>query len=168
MIQRLLILFQTLQWRLPKQHLLIDNGDGVNGTADVVVYTITVNNTGDTSLTGVTISDVLTDGNGTALSLDAGPTFVSATSGSSQGSLASGEIATYTATYTIAQNPANTGSISNIVTGTASSPGQSNNVTDTSDDGDDSDGNTLDDATIVNTQSSGASGSHQDSISSRH
>ena len=141
---------------ITKTASVTDNGDGVNGTADVVVYTITVNNTGDTSLTGVTISDTLTDANGTALSLDAGPTFGSASSGSSQGSLASGEIATYTATYTIAQNPANTGSISNVVTGTASSPGQSNNVTDTSDDGDDSDGNTTSDATIVNTQSSGA------------
>ena len=87
---------------------MIDNGDGVNGTADVVVYTITVNNTGDTSLTGVTISDVLTDGNGTALSLDAGPTFGSASSGVITRYFSSGEIATYTATYTIAQNPANT------------------------------------------------------------
>ena len=140
---------------ITKTAIVIDNGDGVNGASDKVVYTITVNNTGDTSLTGVTISDTLTDANGTALSLDAGPTFTSASSGSSQGSLVSGEIATYTATYTIIQNVANTGSISNIVTGTASSPGQSNNVTDTSDDGDDSDGNTVDDPTIVNTQSSG-------------
>ena len=116
---------------ITKTASVTDNGDGVNGTADVVVYTITVNNTGDTSLTGVIISDVLTDGNGTVLSLDAGPTFGSASSGSSQGTLASGEIATYTATYTIAQTPANTGLISNVVTGTASSPGQSNNVTDT-------------------------------------
>ena len=101
---------------ITKTATVIDNGDGTNGASDVIVYTITVNNTGDTSLTGVTISDVLTDGNGTALSLDAGPTFTSASSGSSQGSLASGEIATYTATYTIIQNAASTGSISNIVT----------------------------------------------------
>ena len=37
----------------------------------------------------------------------------------------------------------------NSVLATASSPGQSNNVTDTSDDGDDSDGNTTNDATVV-------------------
>ena len=79
----------------------------------------------------------------------------SASLGSSQGSLVSGEIATYTATYTIAQTAANTGLISNSCYGTASSPGQSNNVTDTSDDGDDNDGNTVDDPTVVNTQSSG-------------
>ncbi|MDC1081399.1 hypothetical protein OAQ15_04800, partial [Flavobacteriaceae bacterium] len=145
----LIIAATTPSMEITKSASVVDNGDGVNGTADVIVYTITVNNTGDTSLTGVTISDVLTDGNGTVLSLDAGPTFVSGSSGSSQGSLVSGEIATYTATYTISQNAANTGSISNIVTGTASSPGQSNNVTDTSDDGDDSDGNTTDDATIL-------------------
>ena len=141
---------------ITKTAIVIDNGDGVNGASDKIVYTITVNNTGDTSLTGLTISDTLTDANGTALSLDSGPIFTSSTLGSSQGSLSSGEIATYTATYTIIQNVANTGSISNIVTGTASSPGQSNNVTDTSDDGDDSDGNTVDDPTVVNTQSSGA------------
>ena len=60
---------------ITKTAIVIDNGDGVNGASDKVVYTITVNNTGDTSLTGVTISDTLTDANGTALSLDAGPTF---------------------------------------------------------------------------------------------
>ena len=37
----------------------------------------------------------------------------------------------------------------NSVLATASSPGQSNNVTDTSDDGDDTDGNTTNDATVV-------------------
>ena len=72
-----------------------------------------------------------------------------------QGTLTVGEIATYTATYTISQNAANTGLISNIVSATASSPGQTNNVTDTSDDGDDTDGNTIDDPTIVTTESAG-------------
>ena len=40
-------------------------------------------------------------------------------------------------------------SVNNSVLATASSPGQTNNVTDTSDDGDDSDGNTEDDVTVV-------------------
>ena len=46
------------------------------------------------------------------------------------------------------------GSVSNTVVATASSPGQSNNVTDTSDDGLDGDGNTTDDATITSITSS--------------
>ena len=81
------------------------------------------------------------DGNGLALSLTSGPSFVSASAGSSQGTLTVNEIATYTATYTISQAAAYTGSINNSVVGTASSPGNSNNVTDTSD-GNDGDGNT--------------------------
>ena len=58
-----------------------------------------------------------------------------------------GETATYTASYTITQAALDTGGVSNSVLVTGSSPGQSNNVTDTSDDGDDSDGNTEDDTT---------------------
>ena len=42
----------------------------------------------------------------------------------------------------ITQLVANTGSVKNIIVFTGSSPGQSNNVSDTSDDGDDNDGNT--------------------------
>ena len=43
----------------------------------------------------------------------------------------------------------NTTSINNTAIATASSPGQTNNVSDTSDDGDDTDGNTVDDSTVV-------------------
>ena len=60
-----------------------------------------------------------------------------------------GEFSTFTATYTISQAAAYTSSIKNSVVVTASSPGKSNNVTDTSDDGDDTDGNTTDDSTDV-------------------
>ena len=48
---------------------------------------------------------------------------------------------------------ANTGSVNNSVVFTASSPGQSNNVSDTSDDGIDNDGNVTDDVTVVTTTS---------------
>ena len=101
----------------------------------------------------MTLNDRLVDGNGSVLSFTNSPTFNSSSAGSAQGTLTVGEIATYTATYTISQNAANTGLISNIVSATASSPGQTNNVTDTSDDGDDSDGNTTNDPTIVTTES---------------
>jgi hypothetical protein len=89
------------------------------------------------------------DGDGSPLSLTSGPTFTSSTASSAQGTLMVGETATYTASYTITQGALDTGSISNSVLVTGSSPGQSNNVTDTSDDGDDSDGNTEDDTTDI-------------------
>ena len=132
-----------------------DNGDGINGASDIIRYTITVENKGNVVLSGMTLNDRLVDGNGSLLSFTNSPTFNSSTAGSAQGTLTVGEIATYTATYTISQDAANTGLISNIVSATASSPGQTNNVSDTSDDGDDSDGNTIDDPTIVTTVSAG-------------
>ena len=48
-----------------------------------------------------------------------------------------GEVATYTATYTISLQAANSGSVNNTLQATASSPNNNNNVTDVSDDGDD-------------------------------
>ena len=132
-----------------KTAAVTDNGDGNTGAGDTIVYTITVENTGGTSLSNISLSDVLTDGNGGNLSLTSGPAFVSSSGSSAQGLLAVNEIATYVATYTISNAAANTSSINNRVTVTASSPGNSNNVTDVSDDGDDSDGNTEDDQTVV-------------------
>ena len=60
-----------------------------------------------------------------------------------------GGTASFTASYTITQAALDTGSVNNSVLVTASSPGQTRNVTDTSDDGDDSDGNTTDDVTEI-------------------
>ena len=127
-----------------------DNGDGKTGASDVINYTVTVKNTGDVSLTGLTLVDTLTDGNGGALSLTNTLSFVSSTQGSSAGSLKVNETATYSGYYIISSAAALTSSINNSLLATGSSPGQSNNVTDTSDDGDDTDGNTVDDSTVTN------------------
>jgi uncharacterized repeat protein (TIGR01451 family) len=132
-----------------KTSSITDNGDGVTGLGDTITYTITAQNKGNVTLSGVTLTDTLTDGNGGALSLTSGPTFTSSSASSAQGTLTVNETATYTATYTINQAGVDSGSVLNSVLATASSPGQSNNVTDTSDDGDDSDGNTTNDATVV-------------------
>ena len=129
--------------------VLDNNGDSNTGAGDTIVYTITVQNTGGTSLSNISLNDVLTDGNGSSLSLTSGPIFVSNSASSAEGSLAVNEIGTYTATYTISSAVENTSSVNNRVTVTASSPGQSNNVTDVSDDGDDNDDNTEDDQTVV-------------------
>ena len=129
------------------------NGNGNNDQGDVIVYTIAVANTGSVTLSGLTLTDTLTDASGGSLSLSSGPTFNSNSASSLEGSLAVGEVSTYTATYTISQNAANTGSVNNSVSVTASTPGNSNDVTDVSDDGDDTDGNTTNDATVVLTSS---------------
>ena len=124
-----------------------DNGDGVTGIRDIVQYTITVKNTGNITLSGLTVSDTLTDANSNTLSLTSGPSFSGANQNSAQGTLKVNETATYSALYIIEQSAVDTGNIINYAVATASSPGQSNNVSDTSDDGDDTDGNTEDDVT---------------------
>ena len=90
--------------------------------------------------------DVIVDGNNN-LTLTSGPTSCS-TAGSNATTLQATGVLTYTATHYITA-AAYTSSVKNRVTVTASSPGQSNNVTDISDDGDDTDGNTTDDSTDV-------------------
>jgi uncharacterized repeat protein (TIGR01451 family) len=100
------------------------NSNGNNDQGDVIVYTIAVANTGSVTLSGLTLTDTLTDASGGSLSLSSGPTFNSNSASSAEGSLAIGEVSTYTATYTISQNAANTGSVNNSVSATASTPGQ--------------------------------------------
>ena len=75
------------------------NGDGNTGAGDSIDYKITIENKGNVTLTGLTISDILTDGNGSALSLNTGPSYSSTTLGSNPGTLKVGEVQTYTAYY---------------------------------------------------------------------
>ena len=82
------------------------NSNGVNDPGDIITYTIVVVNTGNVTLTGISLTDTMTDNNDNALSLDSGPTFVSSSGSSAAGTLASAESATYTAVYTIAPGPA--------------------------------------------------------------
>ena len=140
-----------------KTAVVIDsNSNNTNDSGDVIVYTIIVQNTGNVSLSSLSLVDNLTDGDGNPLALSVGPVFNSSDASSAQGNLAVGEVATYSATYTISQLAANTQSIINSVEVTASSPGNSNNVFDISDDGDDSDGNTSSDSTVITTTSGGS------------
>jgi gliding motility-associated-like protein/uncharacterized repeat protein (TIGR01451 family) len=130
---------------------VVDNGDGTNGAGDTINYTITIENTGGQTITGISLVDNLTDNNGISLTLDQGPDYVSSSSGSLEGTLVAGEIASYSASFVITDAAANSGMIQNTVVVTGSSPGNTNDITDTSDDGDDSDGDTLDDPTVVYT-----------------
>ena len=111
-----------------------DEGDGFVGAGDVINYTITVKNIGNVTLTGLTVSDTLSDGNTSTLSMSTGPSFSGSDAGSNSGMLLAGETATYIAYYIISDAAAATGRIVNVAQATASSPGQTNDVTDVSDD----------------------------------
>ena len=126
-----------------------DNGDEITGENDVVIYTITVSNDGNVNLTDVTLEDVLTDNNNNPLNLS-GPVLTSVTAGSSTATLQVNGVLTFTASYTIDQSAANSGRIINTASATASSPGNTGDVTDISDDP-----NTIadNDPTIIDTQS---------------
>ena len=135
------------------------NADGQNGSGDVINYTITFENNGNVTLTGINFTDTITDGNGQALTLDTatgdtdgdGLVFVSNSDGSAEFTLLSGEIATYTASFTINTQASNSGSVSNTIQVFGTSP-QSVTVNDISDDGDDTDQNLLDDPTVTDIQ----------------
>lgn len=113
---------------------------------DVLGYAITVQNTGNVTLSGVTPVDTLTDAAGGALALDGPPVLVSGDN--ANGVLDVGETWTYRAEVTLTADILATGGVSNTVTVSASAP-DGTPVTDTSDDGDDTDGNTTDDATVT-------------------
>ena len=85
------------------------------------------------------------------MSLDSGPTYLSATSGSTSTTIKAAGSVTYTATYTLTAAPALSGKIKNTVLATASSPGNTADVIDISDNGDDNDGNIYNDQTEVST-----------------
>uniref|UniRef100_UPI00398C606D DUF7507 domain-containing protein n=1 Tax=Winogradskyella sp. A2 TaxID=3366944 RepID=UPI00398C606D len=115
---------------------------------DELTYTITVENTGNVTLSNVALTDTFLDAFGNPLMLVTGPTFVGADLGSLEGTLQVGEIAVYTATYIIQQDVVDAGVFSNSVVAAGDSP-MGTNVNDTSDDGDDTDGNTEDDPTTT-------------------
>ncbi len=131
-----------------------DNGDGIDGVGDTLTYTITAVNTGNTPLEDVVLTDTLTTLDGNPLSLDSGPIFVSSSFGAPEGELAMGETATYTATFVINDLAAIDGGTSNSVTADALpvfGPGVAGTpeaISDVSDDGNDTDGNTSDDPTV--------------------
>ncbi|MFT4805900.1 MAG: putative repeat protein (TIGR01451 family), partial [Psychroserpens sp.] len=125
-----------------------NNEDGKNNVGDTINYTITVENTGNTTLAALGLVDTLSDISGNSLTLTTGPIFSGSNQGSTDGTLAVGETATYVATYVINAQAAEVGGVSNTVTAAAISP-TGTEVSDVSDDGDDIDGNTSNDPTIT-------------------
>ena len=125
------------------------NGNGVNDPNDIINYNIRIVNDGNVTLSNLSLTDTFRDGNGNNISLNSAPVFSSSSLGSSAGTLQVGEVAIYLASYTVSVNAANSGLVSNSLRATASSPGQSNNVSDVSDNGIQDDGNILDDPTVT-------------------
>ena len=91
----------------------------------------------------------MTDGEGNSLSLSNGPFFSGANQQSGEGTLVGGETATYIAFYIIEEKVIPTGKIINTAEVSATGPNLNSRIFDVSDDGDDTDGNTVDDPTIV-------------------
>ena len=118
------------------------------GVGDSVNYLITVKNTGNVTVSGIVIEDTMTDAQGDALMLTRGPTFKSGTNGSTAASLSPGETLTYEAGVTITQSIINAGGLRNTATASGKDP-TNKIVSDVSDNGDDGDGNTQNDATVT-------------------
>nr|AFP55393.1 conserved hypothetical protein [Sulfitobacter guttiformis] len=112
-------------------------------------FEIVIRNRGNVTLTGVAVaSDTLTRADGTALELTTQPVFTGASAGSSVGVLEPDEFATYRAFYTLTQEDIDAGGIVNTarVVGT---PPVGSPVSDITDNGDDGDGNTVNDPTVL-------------------
>ncbi|MBT6243925.1 MAG: DUF11 domain-containing protein, partial [Gammaproteobacteria bacterium] len=113
---------------------------------DTIFYTIRVENTGNVTMNSIKLTDIFTDAQGNTLNLVTGPTFAFNSGSSEQGTLVPGELAEFTATYVIEQKAIDAGGVNNIAVAVAETQ-LNESVEDTSDDGDDSDNNSVDDPT---------------------
>ena len=128
----------------------LDTGaDGVADVGDIITYTYTVTNTGNVTLFDINVTEDAADFTGTGLLPT--PTYVSG--GSDEDGEAdledmivgSGTIV-YTATYALTQADIDAGIVTNQAVASGTDP-LGGSVSDDSDDGDDTDGNTEDDVT---------------------
>ena len=113
-----------------------DNDSNGVDVGDVITYTYVATNSGNVTLTNVSIAETQADFTGTGTL----PSPVYASGGSDQDSdsatddLAVGESVTWTATYALTQADVNAGFVENQAKATGSSPSGTGDVTDVSDD----------------------------------
>ena len=101
------------------------------GVGDTINYTITVENTGNTTLTDISVSDIITDKASVGLTLTTGPTYDTSNT-ATEGTLDVGESATYSATFVITQQAVNAGGVLNTASVTSKDP-SGTDVTDSTD-----------------------------------
>jgi uncharacterized repeat protein (TIGR01451 family) len=130
--------FTTPQIEITKTGAVLQNDAG-NTTIDIgdqITYDIVVTNTGNTSLTDVSITDTLTDLDNGPLSLDNPLVFDSSTDINSSfpatPTLKVGEAVTFKATFTVTQEQIDAGGVSNSASVTANDP-QNNSISDSTD-----------------------------------
>src|SRR5690606_4663679 len=136
----------------------VDDSSGEAGRVDAgdeITYTFEVTNTGNVTLTDVGLTEIAFSGTGD-YELPADAVFGSSTGGSAEGTLAPGETATYTLTYTLTQDDIDAGKLDNssLVTGTPPS-GTADNVTDGSDTATGADGTVIDDPSDTDSDGDG-------------
>ncbi|KAB2683399.1 DUF11 domain-containing protein [Brucella pseudintermedia] len=101
---------QTPRLTIDKTGVLQDqDGDGLVDAGEQIVYSFLVRNTGNVTLTDVTVNDSLLAAEG--ISVTPGPQ-----------TLAPGEEATFTATYTASQDKIDAGRVTNTATATGTTP----------------------------------------------
>ena len=106
-----------------------DNADEIIGEDDTIMYTITIVNSGNVTITNLDVIDALTDGDGNNLVMTSDPT-----NQWTIANLAPGDSEEIQATYTIEQAAAETGSIVNVVTVTGDTPNVPDGIIKISDD----------------------------------
>ncbi len=114
---------------------------------DTIAFDITVANTGNLTLTGVSVADNLSRIGGGALTPDS-VTFQPVPGGSPEGTIEVGESATYEVLYTLVLADVDAGGVSNSAVATGTTP-LGATLSDTSRDDDPADGNDIDDPTLA-------------------
>ena len=139
------------------------NGDNIYNDGDIVNFNIKVTNTGNREISSIEIVDTLKNNASTDVTSElTGPFFTGSSLESDEGTLKIGEVAEYFAFYVITEDDANSGKLINTVTATGSSPGNTDDVFDESDDGNelfdgpDEGNDPTDDPTVVNINSDAA------------